>query len=89
MTLAEILSNGYGIDIDTLKFEFRTDLELDGACTKEEVMKSLKEDDIIVNGEWIEDFDIVPDEPNGYVELYPAYDDFANEAEGRCAQNDW
>ena len=80
MTLAEILSNGYGIDINTLKFEFRTDLELDGACTKEEVMKSLKEDDIIVNGEWIEDFDIVPDEPNGYVELYPVYDDLANEA---------
>ena len=72
MTLADILSNGYGIDLSTLKFE-----TIPGAdtCTKEEILKSINEDDIIMNGKWIDDFDIVPDEPTGYIELYSTEDD--------------
>ena len=87
MTLADILSDGYGIDMATLRFEIRTDLELDdGACTKEEILRSINEDEIIVDGQFIDDFDIYGDKPNGYVELYPEYDDLANAAEGACAR---
>ena len=89
MTIADILSNGYGIDLSTLKFKLRTDLELDGACSKAEILRSINEDEIIVDGHFISDFDIYGDEPNGYVELYAEYDDLANEAEARCAQMDW
>lgn len=81
MTLADILSTGYGIDLSTLRFELRTDLELDdGAPSKEEILKSIKEDDIIMNGRWIDDFDIVPDEPAGYIELYCTEDDLLGSA---------
>jgi hypothetical protein len=31
----------------------------------------LEEDEIIINGEFIDDIDIVPDDPHGYIELYP------------------
>lgn len=72
MTLADILSNGYGIDLSTLKFET---IPGDDTCTKEEILKSIKEDDIIMNGKWIVDFDIVADEPYGYIELYSDEDD--------------
>ena len=76
MTLADILSNGYGIDLSTLKFELRTDLEFDDETpSKEEILKSINEDDMIMNGKWIDDFDIVPDEPNGYIEFYSTEDD--------------
>jgi hypothetical protein len=76
MTLAEILSNGYGIDLSTLRFELRTDLEFDDECpSKEEILKSINEDEMIMNGKWIDDFDIVPDEPNGYIEFYSTEDD--------------
>lgn len=76
MTLADILSTGYGIDLSTLKFELRTDLEFDDEKTiKERILKSINEDDIIMNGEWVDDFDIVPDEPAGYIELYSTEDD--------------
>ena len=71
MTLKDLLENGYGIDFSTLKFEMRTDLELDGYCTKEDILKSMTEDEFIVNGEFIEDYDIVFDSPHGFVELYP------------------
>ena len=72
MTLADILSNGYGIDLSTLRFELRTDLDFDeGAPTKEEILKSINEDEIIVDGSFIEDFDIVADSPKGFIELYP------------------
>ena len=72
MTLADILTNGYGIDLSTLKFE-----TIPGAdtCTKEEILKSINEDDIIMKGKWIDDFDIVPDEPTGCIELYSTEDD--------------
>lgn len=76
MTLADILSNGYGIDLSTLRFELRTDLEFDDeAPSKKEILKSINEDDMIMNGKWIDDFDIVPDEPNGYIEFYSTEDD--------------
>ena len=76
MTLADILSNGYGIDLSTLRFELRTDLEFDDeGPSKEEILKSINEDDMIMNGKWIDDFDIVPDEPNGYIEFYSTEDD--------------
>jgi hypothetical protein len=76
MTLADILSNGYGIDLSTLRFELRTDLEFDGeGPSKEEILKSINEDEMIMNGKWIDDFDIVPDEPNGYIEFYSTEDD--------------
>ena len=88
MTLKDILEDGYGIDFSTLKFQMRTDLELDGYCTKEEILKSMAEDEFIVDGEFIDDFDIVSDSPNGYIELYWP-EDLANAAEGRCAQMDW
>lgn len=72
MTLADILSNGYGIDPSTLKFETIPGMV---TCTKEEILKSIKEDDMIMNGKWIDDFDIVSDEPNGYIELYSSEDE--------------
>lgn len=76
MTLADILSTGYGIDLSTLRFELRTDLEFDDeGPSKEEILKSINEDDIIMDGKWIDDFDIVPDEPAGYIELYSTEDD--------------
>lgn len=76
MTLAEILSYGYGIDLSTLRFELRTDLEFDDeGPSKEEILKSINEDEMIMNGKWIDDFDIVPDEPNGYIEFYSTEDD--------------
>ena len=71
MTIKDLLENGYGIDFSTLKFKIRTDLELDGYCTKEEILKSMAEDEFIVNGEFIEDYDIVGDSPHGFIELYP------------------
>ena len=62
MTLADILSNGYGIDLSTLKFKLRTDLEFDNeAATEAEILKSINEDEIIVDGSFIDDFDIVAD----------------------------
>ena len=67
MTIKDILVLGYGIDFSTLKFE--TDSNVD-TRTKEEIMKSLENDDIIVDGEWINDLDVVSDSPNGYIELY-------------------
>ena len=76
MTLADILSNGYGIDLSTLRFELRTDLEFDNAAPgKEDILKSINEDNMIMDGKWIDDFDIVPDEPNGYIEFYSAEDE--------------
>ena len=76
MTLADILSNGYGIDLSTLRFELRTDLEFDNeAPGKEDILKSINEDNMIMDGKGIDDFDIVPDEPNGYIEFYSAEDD--------------
>ena len=77
MTLADILSNGYGIDISTLKFET---ISGEDTRSKEEILKSIKEDDIIMNGRWIDDFDIVPDEPAGYIELYCTEDDLLGSA---------
>jgi hypothetical protein len=67
MTLKDILENGYGIDFSTIDFKTLPNVD---ACTKEEIIKSMENDEIIVDGEWINDFDIVPDTPNGYVELY-------------------
>lgn len=72
MTLAEILTEGYGIDISTLKFETIPGMD---TCTKEEILKSIKEDDMIMDGKWIDHFEIVSDEPNGYIELYSSEDD--------------
>ena len=75
MTLADILSNGYGIDPSTLKFKLRTDLEFDNeAATEAEIIKSINEDEIIVDGCFIDDFDIVVDSPKGFIELYPEED---------------
>ena len=75
MTLADILSNGYGIDPSTLKFKLRTDLEFDNeAATEAEILKSINEDEIIVDGCFIDDFDIVADNPKGFIELYPEED---------------
>ena len=75
MTLADILSNGYGIDPSTLKFKLRTDLEFDNeAATEAEIIKSINEDEIIVDGCFIDDFDIVADSPKGFIELYPEED---------------
>ena len=75
MTLADILSNGYGIDLSTLKFKLRTDLEFDNeAATEAEILKSINEDEIIVDGNFIDDFDIVADDPKGFIELYPEED---------------
>lgn len=72
MTLADILTNGYGIDLSTLKFKLRTDLEFDNEeDTKAEILKSIKEDDMIMNGKWVDDFEIVHDVPyGGYIGLY-------------------
>lgn len=72
MTLAEILTEGYGIDLSTLKFETIPGMD---TCTKEEILKSIKEDDMIMDGKWIDDFEIVSDEPNGYIEFYSSEDD--------------
>lgn len=70
MTLKDILETGLGIDFSTLKFKLREDLEFDN-LTVSEVLEHLEKDEIIVNGQLIEDFDIYGDEPNGFVELYP------------------
>ena len=66
MTLKDILE-GYGIDFSTIDFKIQEGVD---ACPKEELIKSMENDELIVDGRWIEDFDIVSDEPNGYVELY-------------------
>lgn len=71
MTLADILTEGYGIDLSTLKFETIPGVD---TCTKEEILKSIKEDDMIMNGKWIVDFDMVPDEPKGFIEFYSTED---------------
>ncbi len=70
MTIRDILE-GYGINFDSLTFkmdDFPADPEPN---TVEEVKHMLETDEIIVNGEFIDDFDIVPDDPHGYIELYP------------------
>lgn len=67
MTLKDILELGYGIDFSTLRFEVKKDAD---TCTKEEIMDSLSNDELIVDGEVITDFDIYGDKPNGFVELY-------------------
>ena len=66
MTLKDILE-GYGIDFSTIDFKIQEGVD---ACSKEEIIKSMENDELIVDGRWIEDFDIVSDEPNGYIELY-------------------
>lgn len=66
MTLKDILE-GYGIDFSTIDFKIQEGAD---ACSKEDIIKSMENDELIVDGRWIEDFDIVSDEPNGYVELY-------------------
>jgi hypothetical protein len=71
MTLADILTDGYGIDLSTLKFET---IPIMDTCTKEEILKSIEEDEIIVDGKWIDDFNIVSDKPNGYIEFYSTED---------------
>ena len=87
MTLKDILED-YGIDFSTLKFKLREDLELDNLTVKE-VKDRLATDEIIVEGNFVNDFYLYGDVPNGYIELYPEYDDLANAAEARCAQMDW
>ena len=70
MTVRDILE-GYGIDFDSLTFKM-TDYPTDPEpLTVEEAKRMLEEDEIIVNGEFIDDIDIVPDDPHGYIELYP------------------
>ena len=77
MTIRDILE-GYGIDFDSLTFEMKPEnpewVDNVWNSPEEEVQvtkKMLEEDEIIVDGQFIEDFDIVSDEPNGYIELYP------------------
>ena len=67
MTLREILEDGYGIDFSTLKFDFHKGMD---HCTRDEVMQSLSEDELIIDGQLINYFDIYADKPNGFVELY-------------------
>ena len=67
MTIKEILEDGYGIDFSTLKFDIQKDAV---ACTKEEIIESLTNDELIIDGEIVTDFDIYSDKPNGYIELY-------------------
>jgi hypothetical protein len=70
MTVRDILE-GYGINFDSLTFkmnDFPADPEPN---TAEEVKHMLETDEIIVNGEFIDDIDIVADDPHGYIELYP------------------
>ena len=81
MTLKDIL-DGYGIDFSTLKFQLRTDLELDN-LTIEEVRNRLESDELIADGSFIYDFDVYGDSPNGYLELY-LEENNANIAEANC-----
>ena len=70
MTIRDILE-GYGIDFDSLTFKM-TDYPADPEpLTAEEAKRMLEEDEIIVNGDFIDNIDIVPDDPHGYIELYP------------------
>ena len=79
MTLKDILE-GYGIDFSTLKFQLRKDIELDN-LTIQEVKDQLADDEIIVDGSFICDFDTY----EGCLELYWG-DDMVNAAEGACAR---
>ena len=86
MTPKDILE-AYGIDFDTLKFQLKSP-NPNNLTEYSEVRERLATDEIIVDGSFIDDFDIVADKPNGYIELYWS-DDLANAAEARCAQMDW
>jgi hypothetical protein len=77
MTVRDILE-GYGIDFDSLTFKMKPEnpewVDSVWDSPEEEVQatkKMLEEDEIIINGEFIDDIDIVPDDPHGYIELYP------------------
>ena len=69
MTLKDILE-AYGIDFATLKFQLKS-LDSDNLTEYSEVRERLATDEIIVNGSFIDDFDIVADSPKGFIELYP------------------
>lgn len=70
MTVRDILE-GYGIDFDSLTFKMTDYPDDPEPLTAEEAKQRLEEDEIIINGEFIDDIDIVPDDPHGYIELYP------------------
>ena len=83
MTIKDILE-GYGIDFNSLTFKMTDYPDDPEPLTAEEAKRMLEEDEIIVNGEFIDDFDIVPDDPNGYIELYPESE--VDDLLARCAE---
>ena len=69
MTIKDILE-GYGIDFNSLKFKMTVYPDDPEPMTAKEAKRRLEEDEITINGELIDDFDILDD----YVELYTEYD---------------
>ena len=82
MTLKDILEIGYGIDFESLTFKMK-DKDPDYVTNPEDIKASLATDEIIVDGEFINDFDLYGDCPNGYIELYWGND---SEPEGAFAR---
>lgn len=73
MTLKDILENCYCIDVSTLSFSLRKDMELDNLSV-DEVKEHLFKDELQVSGSPVSDFDAywIPygDERTGVLQLY-------------------
>ena len=83
MTPKDILE-AYGIDFATLKFQLKSPDTDD--LTESEVRERLATDEIVVDGEFVNDIFLYGDTPHGWLELYPECEGQVSRAEGRCAQ---
>jgi hypothetical protein len=81
MTPKDILE-AYGIDFATLKFQLKSP-DTDG-LTESEVRERLATDEIVVDGELVNDIFLYGDTPHGWLELYPECEGQVSRAEGRC-----
>ena len=81
MTPKDILE-AYGIDFATLKFQIKSPDTDD--LTESEVRERLATDEIVVDGELVNDIFLYGDTPHGWLELYPECEGQVSRAEGRC-----
>ena len=81
MTPKDILE-AYGIDFATLKFQLKSPDTDD--LTESEVRERLATDEIVVDGELVNDIFLYGDTPHGWLELYPECEGQVSRAEGRC-----
>ena len=82
MTPKDILE-AYGIDFATLKFQLKNP-DTDDLTEYSEVRERLATDEIVVDGELVNDIFLYGDTPHGWLELYPESEGQVSRAEGRC-----